>query len=247
MPIHLERAALCAALWWGAAAAAAPVTVVGTDFDLVYDSALTGSFGTPSLVGNTLFFTPNAQRAESLNGAGTQVLTAALSGLRLQGKNGFRFGAFSLAVFGDYRLSGAGSQVNASGQLRAFDAALPQAGVLATALQLEGTQPFGTADGSNRNWSATARIDGQTAPGGGGLNGLAAGLEEVDLEIDLQLSAYTDPSQTGLRLAFIENKFSGLVVDILAAPNQTLPTPSTLALLAPLLLGGAALRLLRSS
>lgn len=239
MPMQnfLTNLIACAALCVCAVAAAAPVTIVGTDIDLVYDPALAGSFGTPTLVGNTLFFTPNEQRVESANGAGSAVLSSRLSGVRLQAKNGFRFGAFDLAVFGDYRLSGAGSQVQAGGQLRVFDASRPGADLMAAHLQQDPGLPLNINNGSNQNWSALARIDGDTVAAGGGINAIVAQADLVGLEIDLVLSAFTDPLQTGMRQAFIENKFNGLMVHILRAEPLPLPTPPTLALLAPLLLG----------
>lgn len=233
----LKHVALCA-LWAGCTVAtAAPVSIIGTDIDLTYDSALLGSFGTPTLVGNTLFFTLNEQRVVSTNGAGSQVLSSLLAGISLQAKNGFRFGAFDLAVFGDYRLNGAGSQVQAGGQLRAFDAAQPGAAVMAATLQADAGLPLNINNGNNQNWAALAHIDGDTAAAGGGHNAIAAGADRVGLEIDLLLSAYTDPMQAGPRLAFIENKFSGLMVNIVRAEPLPLSAPSTLALLAPLLLG----------
>lgn len=220
-----------------ALATAAPVTVIGTDIDLIYDPALTNGFGTPTLVGNTLIFTPNEQRVESTNGAGSQALDSVLAGISLRAKNGFRFGAFDLAVFGDYRLNGTGSRVLAGGQLRAFDAAQPGGALMAAGLQLDAGLPLNINNGSNQNWAASAHIDGGTATMGSGLNALAAGADLIGLEIELLLSAYTDPTQTGYRQALIENKFGGLVVNIVRAEPLPLPLPSTLALLAPLICG----------
>jgi len=74
-----------------------------------------------------------------------------------------------------------------------------------------------------------------------------AGAEHVGLEIDLLLPEYTDPTQAGLRQAFIENKFSGLMVGISRVEPAHLPLPSTLAMLVPLLPGDLWPRLLRSS
>jgi hypothetical protein len=237
MQTSAMRGAMCALLWGCAVATAAPVTIVGTDIDLVYDSALLGSFGTPTLVGNSLLFTLNEQRVESANGAGSQVLNSTLSGISLRAKNGFRFGALNLAVFGDYRLSGAGSQVQVGGQLRAFDASQPGAAAMATTVQADAGLPLTINDGSTQNWTGLAHIDGGTAVAGGGINAIAAGVGLVGLEIDLLLAAYTDPTESGLRQAFIENKFSGLMVNIARADPVPLPITSTLALLAPLLLG----------
>lgn len=241
-PSWANTGAAALVVWCCAAAAAAPVTLVGNDLDLSYDPALVGDFGTPTLVGNTLFFTPNAQRAESTNGAGLQTWASMLSGLTLQAKNGFRFGAFDLALFGDYRLSGTGSSVQVAGQLRSFDATLPASTLTNASLQLGDGATLAVNNGRLQNWAALAHIDADTAAAGGGPNAIAGGATRMGLEIDLLLTAYTDPAQAGLRQAFIENKFSGLGVTITAAPPALLPLPPTLALVLPLLLGLCGLR-----
>ena len=68
----LARAAIAAAAAIAAlpAAQAATVTVTGERFDLVYDDSLVGLFGTPTLSGTSLFFTPAAFKTQTLNGTG---------------------------------------------------------------------------------------------------------------------------------------------------------------------------------
>ena len=90
---------------------------------------------------------------------------------------------------------------------------------------------------NSHGWAARAHNDSDAAAAGGAANALGAGAEHVGLEIDLLLSAYTDPTQAHLRRAFIENKFSGLMVGISRAEPAHLPLPSTLAMPVPLLPG----------
>jgi hypothetical protein len=225
---------------------AALVTIVGTNFDVIYDDTSLGLFGAPTLVGDTLFFTPNTFRAQSLNGDGAVATNSTLSGLRLIAKNGYQFGAFDLAEFGDYRLSGAGSFVTVNGQLRAFNPALSTTTQTTSNLAVSGSTPLTTIDGGLYNWLATARID-QSTPPVGGLplpfppvqNVIASRPTEVVLTIENLLLAYTDPQGTGFREAFIEKKFVGTGVSLEVTP---IPLPPAAALM---VVGLASLGLLR--
>lgn len=222
---------------------AALVTIVGTNFDLTYDDTKLGLFGAPTLVGDTLFFTPNAFAAESLNGAGAVTTNSTVSGLVLTAKNGYQFGAFDLAEFGDYRLNGASSFVTVTGQLRAFNVASSINTQTASFLAVDGSTPLTINNGLLQPWLATARIDAGTAPQavppqfGEALNVLATRPGAVGLTIENQLLAFTDPDGTGLRQAFIEKKFNGISVDV-----TPVPVPPAAAMM---VLGLASLMLLR--
>lgn len=228
----------CAAMLGIGSASAAPVTIMGLNVDVTYDDTRLSSFSPPTLVGDSIFFTLNSHRAESLNGTGLVSAAALLADLVIVAKGNYRFGAFDLAVFGDYRLNGAGSSVDVTGQLRAFDASLPGSARAVADLSL--SAPLNLADGANHNWVASARVDQFTPLVGIGGPVIGAGVRSVGLEIDTTLSAYTDAAAAGLRQAFIENKFAGLQITIL--PAATVPAPGTLALAALALLGLAATR-----
>ena len=51
-------------------AQAATVKLDGVAFDIYYDDTALDLFGTPTLSGDVLYFTPTSFKAESLNGAG---------------------------------------------------------------------------------------------------------------------------------------------------------------------------------
>jgi hypothetical protein len=137
------------------------VTLSGHQFDLRYDTAEVGLFGTPTLVGNTILFTPSAFSAQSLNGAGTFNVSSSLA-IELVAHSGFRFGSLGIGEAGDYRLSGAGSSVGVSGLFSASGA-----GSVATAgLALSAATPLSLAADSLHDWvaSATSRRRGSARP-----------------------------------------------------------------------------------
>ena len=221
----------CAVLVWGAAPShAALVTLSGTQFDLTYDTTKLGLFGTPSLVGNTLSFTLNTFATQSLNGLGAVSTFSTVSGLLLTAKNGFQFGAFDLVEFGDYTLSGSGSFVQVLGQLRAFNTAQALTTQTSANLMVNPLTPLNINDGNNHNWVADARIDASTPMALPTLfNVISTMPQEVDLTIENRLTAYTVPSGSDFREAFIEKKFVGVGVQVTVLP-AAVPLPPSAAL-----------------
>jgi hypothetical protein len=228
-----RAAALAGCLACGFNAHAALVTVSGTDFDLTYDTTKLGLFGVPTLVGNSIFFTFSGFVAESLNGAGVVTQNSTISGLVLTARNGFQFGAFDLAEFGDYRLNGSDSAVQVNGQLRAFNVASAINTQTAANLALAPGTSLNLNDGALHDWAALARIDAATAAQwvppvfGAPTNVIQSRAREVGITIENQLTAYTDASGTGLRQAFIEKKFAGVQMTV-----SPVPLPPSAALLA---------------
>lgn len=226
-------AALATAMVCTFHAQAALVTVSGTDFDLTYDTTKLGLFGVPTLAGNSIFFTFSGFVAESLNGAGVVTQNSTISGLVLTAKNGFQFGSFNLAEFGDYRLSGGGSTVQVNGQLRAFDVASSINTQTTANLNLAPGTSLGLDDDTLHDWAALARIDATTAPQwvppvfGAPTNVIQSRAREVGITIENQLTAYTDAQAGGLRQAFIEKKFAGVQMTV-----SPVPLPTSAALLA---------------
>ena len=225
--------------WFAAVALAAPaqqvraalVTLTGTHFDLTYDTTQLGLFGAPTLAGDSIFFTFSGFVAESLNGAGVVTQNSTIAGLVLQARNGFQFGAFNLAEFGDYKLAGSGSSVHIGGQLRAFNLASAINTQTTRALALSGSTPLNLNDGALHDWLGTARIDSSTAPVGvppdfgPATNVILSRPERVGMSIENQLTAYTDADAAGFRQAFIEKKFAGVQMTVSAVP---LPPSATL-------------------
>lgn len=194
------------------------VTITGSEFDVVYDTSKLGLFGTPSLVGNNLFFTPNAFDAQSLNGAGTVNTASLASGIQLVAHNGYVFGNLSVAALGDYQMSGAGSSVNITGTLSANDDAKPltltQSNLIVSALT-----PLTIIDGADHNWYGTATITDLTPTVTPGNNPWLASARTIDLALQNTLWATTTAGGTAQQ-AFIQEKFSGveLMIDPVAVP-----------------------------
>lgn len=209
-------------------ARASYVTVAGTDFSVTYDTSTLGQFGSLTVVGDTLFFTPNSFKAESLNGAGVVTDDSTASGILLTANEGFHFASLSLAEFGDYKLQGASSTVSVTGQSRAFDESKALYSQTTSTITPVSALPLTVNDGTSHNWSAAARIDTTTAAVGGGAPWLAQATT-VDLTIENLLTAFTAPG-TGPQDAFIEKKFSGAQVSV--TPATTVPLPGSLELLA---------------
>lgn len=190
---------------------AAPVTLIGNTVNFTFDDAMLGRFGPASLAGDTIYFTPTAFRAQSLNGAGFSLASETMN-VRLTARDGYAFGSASLLERGDYLLLGAGGLAEAGGQLRIFDAAAPQLDVTSV---IGSPVPLATPGLPTRNWTAHSFAD---------LSGFSNG--ELNLTIqNLLIAATFDPAS----LAFVEKKFAGLTVGTVAlAP---VPEAETYAML----------------
>jgi hypothetical protein len=198
------------------AARADTVTLVGTDFDVIYNSATLGLFGTPQLIGDYLVFTPNQFAAQSLNGTGTDTTTSVATGIQLVANPGYQFGNLSVAAVGDYLMQGPGTSVGVSGTLTATDAARP---LTQTVANLVVASPLNIANGIVQNWSGSAQINNSTPTVTPGYNPWLASAGTIDVQLANWLTATTTPG-TGDSQAFIQEKFSSveLVIDPVAVP-----------------------------
>lgn len=199
-------------------ATAAMVTLVGTDFNVVYDDTKLGQFGAPTLSGDTLYFLPNNFRAESQNGAQVVTDNSTLNGLTLIAHTGFQFGALTVAEFGDYILSGANSNVTVGGQLRAFDPSNSVFTQTSNNIAVSAATSLKINDDVNHNWVAGASINNSTStiiPGG---NPWLSSASSVGLTLQNNLSAYTSPTDSGLLEAMVEKKFDGVSLTVTPVP-----------------------------
>jgi hypothetical protein len=194
---------------------AAIQTITGTNFDLVYDDTKLGLFGTPSLAGNNIFFTPNNFKAESLNGAGIVTNNSTINGMQLVAKNGFQFGSIDLTEFGDYLMRDAESFVSVNGQLRAFDGANFAATNTSASLIVSSSTPLNIIDGFNHDWQAAASITNATASKSG-LTGWLSNASIVNITVENLLTAYTEAGP-GPEQAFIEKKAIGVGLVVTSA------------------------------
>jgi hypothetical protein len=218
--------------WLAAPAAqAAFQTVAGTQFDLVYDDSFMGAFGTPTLVGNNIVFTPIDFRAESLNGQ--EIVTKDVTiNLRLYARNGLSIGDLSLTERGVYRLRGALSEVSVDGQISAFGFANPS---IQVTNKLQVAAPLTNRDGALHDWTASAGVSLLNGPAS--INQSAG----VNVTIGNLLEAYTDSRDTGLLNALIEKKFSGAAVSLTVSMVPE-PASALMGVVALLAWGQASLR-----
>jgi hypothetical protein len=208
------------------AASAATILLTGTNFDVQYDDALTGLYGTPTISGNVIFFTPTTFKAESLNGIGIDTQNGTVN-LTIIPKNGFVLGTLNLKEQGDYLLRGANSYVDVDGQTRARTITNPLMDTVAPILL---TAPMTLRDGNNHNWEATSSLN---------LTNLGIQPNQtVIYTIENLLEAYTESSDIGPKRAFIEKKFSGFSVTVSPVPEPG----AVISLLAGLGIIGFALR-----
>lgn len=193
-------------------ALAVPVHLSGDTVDFFFDDALLGLFGSPTLLGDTLYFTPSEFDVASLNGSG-YALTASTLNIQVIPKAGYDLDALRVTEEGDYLLLGSGpSGVDVAGQVRAF--ALSDPAMLATE-SIAPDAPLAVVGVPTTNWTAVSGL---------GLD--AAGWVEgdgINLTLENLLLAYTTAD---VSLAFIEKKFVGVSVS-----TSPVPEPETLALL----------------
>lgn len=190
---------------------AAPVTLTGSNFSVTYDDALLGLFGTPSLSGNTLFFTPTNFQALSENGAGIDLVKQTANfDFFLAPDSNTRFDTVKLSEAGDYLQFGGESFADVRGQIRVRDVANPAQENVSF---ISPSAPLDIADGSNHDWSANTSTD---------LSGTEwKDTRAVRVTLENILLAYSQPG-TGPQLSFVEKKFAG--INVAVAP---IPEPST--------------------
>lgn len=244
--LTLTAAVAAAAVVGGMASAeASTVTLDGTDFTVTYDPTTLGIFGTLSVVGDNLFFTPNGFSATSTNGQQV-VQTTATVNLTLTAIGNFQFGALNLQEFGDYQMQGPGSSVSVSGQLRAFDVNNAFNTQTASNITANPSLPLTIDNNTDQNWAAGATINNSTATVTGGGQGWLAQANTINLTLENILQAYTQlcpvSGCTAAESAFIQKKFDGVEVSV-----TPVPLPGSAWLLAAGLLGWIGLGLPRGS
>lgn len=222
-------------------AQAALITVSGTHVDFSYDSSLLGSFGTPTVAGDNLFFSPTAFTATSLNSMGLAT-TAATTYIDIKTHSGYDFAGMTLTEQGDYTLRGQSGFVAASGALLAIDKNNPPASGPSASAFLNTPDDMTLSDGALHPWSATAQID---------LTGSAwTNTDSVRITLENLLEAYTAPGGCtdahdnrdktrkgrpaafcgcGAQLSFIQKNYSGLDVSV-STPPAAVPVPAAVIL-----------------
>lgn len=202
---HMKKAAVGVFLLGQAlsgAALAASVTLTGDTVDYTFDDALLGLFGTPTLVGDTLSFTPVEFQAESLNGAGIDLTNNTIN-VQVTAHSGYTFSSIDMIERGDYMLLGGGSSADVAGQIRVFDVANPLSDVT-TAISPD--SPLNQSGGGNTvNWSASNSTD------------ISSWTDAQTVNVTWQnlLIGETNASSS---MAFVDKKYGGLTAATVAAP-----------------------------
>lgn len=199
---------------------ATPVTLVGSNFDIIYDNSLIGLFGAPTLTNDSIFFTPVSFKAESLNGNGVVTANSTINLSIIEHANKNIMG-FSLLERGDYRLVGDGSVVGIGGQTRVFDLSNPfiesnMAITSASNLSIINS----IFDSSTHNWTSSSNVS--------VIDPQWANTTSYNYTIENLLTAYTDSAGSGPKVAFIEKKFAGSSISIVVT---TVPEADTYAMM----------------
>jgi hypothetical protein len=140
-----------------AQAHAANVTLDGGNFTISYDTAVVGLFGAPTLIGNSLVFTPGGSPGFSAQSDDGVKITNSTFSFMIMADPGYKLSGFNLFEGGDYLLIGNSSRVSVGGQLRVkpVDLAVMSAAIAPSA-------PLNTRTSfeqfANTNWDASASI-----------------------------------------------------------------------------------------
>ena len=219
----LTKAAVLVALsTFSFATQATLVTVPGTNVSFTYDDADLGLFGTPTVFGDSIFFTPTNFDAVSTNEDGAVIVNSTVNvDVTILDPSALVFEGFSLIERGDYRLVGDNSSVDVGGQLRArdwFGNPLTEANDF-----IAETAPLTNNDGEFHNWEADAAV---TIVGAEW-----EGITTIRVTIENVLTA---TSITQGESAFLEKKLAGNSVGLIVNP---VPVPAAVWLFGSGLLG----------
>lgn len=194
----------------GASAAHADMMKLdGAGFDVWYDSALTDLFGTPSLAGGQVVFTPTAFTAKSdASTSYGEILATSAINLKITLDSGYRFSGIGLNESGTYRLSGADSEAQALGHTNVFAFADPSTAV---SQSFSTTNTLNVRDGDFHNWSSTSYQDLSS--------GAWSTASALNYSLRDNLVAYSNDAASGPRSSFISKDFISLNVGVAPVPE----------------------------
>lgn len=208
-------------------ASAAIVTLDGDYFDVSYDDALVGLFGTPMIVGDAIKFFPsgNPGFTAKTTTSDTTIITNSTIALSITADAGWTLTGGSLWEAGDYLVFGGGSVVAATGQLRMTPLDPSGSTLIDPITASNAFVPATFPNLATTNWEATAGVT------------LDDAANSANVSIQNILVAYAG-GDAGPKGAFIEKKEVVLTVGV--AP---IPEPATWATMATgAILLGFALR-----
>ncbi len=188
-------------------AQAASVTLSGSFFDVTYDDALTGLFGTPTLVGGTISWAPSGSPGFTAQSYGEGIkVTNSTFALTVTAKDNYLIDGASLWESGDYFFFGSGSGVKASGQLRGRSLDTAGAAIATSSIAAGTFTANSDFDFTTTDWSGTALVT------------LDAASKSATFTIQNILAAYNPPGSFPTA-AFIEKKNVDLAIAVTAVPE----------------------------
>jgi PEP-CTERM motif len=195
-----------------ASASAAIVTIDGAKFDISFDDAFIGLFGTPTIVGDVIQWFPSGSPGftASTTTRDTTVITNSTFAFTIVADPGFFVTGGALTEAGDYLMFGAGSQVAATGQVR-MTSLNPAAPTVIGAITPSTFSETSFPALETQNWDASGSVS-------------VAATTAANVSIQNILVAYAGDA-AGPRGAFIEKK--EVFFSVSALP---IPEPSTWAM-----------------
>ena len=178
----------------------------GKYFDIIYDSASLGLFGTPTLSGNTLFFTPTTFSAES--SSMSTFKTGSTISFWIVADDGHHLTGASLLEQGDYNADkedDKSARVAVGGQTRFVDNNHPGSSTSAAIVGAGVSDLPANGFSSTSDWAATS------------LQTFQSGATKIKFTIENLLFANAG-SQSNY--AFIEKKYVGLTVSAVPEPES---------------------------
>lgn len=217
------RAVVCGCVFYFGAAAtnAALITQPGTDIKFTYDDS--SLFGTGTVVGNSISFTPTNFKVESLDGAGLDTLSETLNITIESTTDGYIMDVFHLAEKGDYRLKGdPTADVDASAYF-SVESATTNCGFFACSDDVIFTAgALADTAGVLTSWNLGGNIDlADTVDWG----------SDTKVIVQLQNNLLADTANTG-EIAFIQKKQGGIGIEV-----NPIPVPAAVWLFGSGLLG----------
>ncbi len=191
-----------------AGASAAIITQFGTDVSFTYDDSTL--FGTGTVVGNSIFFTPDAFQAQSSNGAGPMLTTDTLN-IDINATSGsFNLTSVALAEEGDYQLSGADASANASAFFSVISNTKTCGIFPCKETQLDNTGPLADTGGATALWNLSGNIQFSNTMGW---------MTDTSVNVTLQNNLTANTANAGEE-AFIQKKNGavGIVVNPVPVP-----------------------------
>ncbi len=192
-------------------ASAATATIDGDGFTITYDTALTGLFGTPTLVGNVLSWFPSGSPGFTAQSSSGFAVTNSTFSLMVTADAGYTLNGFSLVEGGDYFYfgdTGATAGVDVSGQLRVTS--LPGSTSATSIVETTTYSANSFLNFDTNNWAASAA----TTP--------LTGVTQANVSVQNILAAYV---LGGAGYSFIEKKEAFLTLSV-----SPVPEPETYAL-----------------